>query len=663
MKKFTFFTAALAVLLSSASAYGQSAGDTGYVPGERVTSFTDGAKYFMFNTFEKSTGVAYGFLQGHGGSAICSYVQESPATMAALAEGTEKYSNKLWTVTLSGAQASFRNYVSGGKTIGGALYAGHDGFKWNFSQVSASNVSNLATGKFLAADGSMKATAEATEDDKVFLIGGYFNANGNSLRNSSGAHPFAFYTAVEKTYIGVTYDYQKDGTKIASQRVVQIEGSASQAPALTGYTLGSYSLATIDKDQATNNELTVVVTVARDYAAICDELSYYKDMVPEGAVGTPTNWATLKTEVQTALDNYSSDNTSAEYRLALETVFDKVKNGQLVPFEYGKYYRFYSAYPAFRAKNVGLSTFTGNETVRWRALYEGNAAGVFYVCPESSDNTSKKVLAVNRELYLQGPKGALQSAGNTGNQFSCMSIGYGAQYGINYGGYINLEGANAEAATGDLPAGLAEPGGKSSSSAWFIVPVTEIELELSQVGDNYYGTVYMPFPVKGEDLYTGQLNADETQLTMTKVDPATAVAAKTGLVVKSSNKSVVLTIMDEGETQTGNSLKGTLTYVNNTSVDANCVVLGKNSVGEVGFFSLAAGTDIPANKAYLLLRSAQDAAIGMAFEGEATAIGHVSLEHGSVRSDAPVFDLAGRRVGQPRQGGLYIQNGQKFIAR
>ena len=36
---------------------------------------------------------------------------------------------------------------------------------------------------------------------------------------------------------------------------------------------------------------------------------------------------------------------------------------------------------------------------------------------------------------------------------------------------------------------------------------------------------------------------------------------------------------------------------------------------------------------------------------------------GETNTDAPVYDLSGRRVVKTVKGGLYIQNGKKFIVR
>ena len=44
-----------------------------------------------------------------------------------------------------------------------------------------------------------------------------------------------------------------------------------------------------------------------------------------------------------------------------------------------------------------------------------------------------------------------------------------------------------------------------------------------------------------------------------------------------------------------------------------------------------------------------------------TAIGAVTTE--GFNANAPIFDLSGRRVNSAVKGGLYIQNGKKFIVK
>ncbi len=92
----------------------------------------------------------------------------------------------------------------------------------------------------------------------------------------------------------------------------------------------------------------------------------------------------------------------------------------------------------------------------------------------------------------------------------------------------------------------------------------------------------------------------------------------------------------------------------------NAYVLAKRD-SEVAFYLLS-GTDrvVAANKAYLLLNNAMES-VKLNFGGEATGI--ESVETINTNADAPIFDLSGRRVLNAAKGGVYIQNGKKFIVK
>jgi hypothetical protein len=65
-------------------------------------------------------------------------------------------------------------------------------------------------------------------------------------------------------------------------------------------------------------------------------------------------------------------------------------------------------------------------------------------------------------------------------------------------------------------------------------------------------------------------------------------------------------------------------------------------------------------KAYLPLTTTQGVqALRFNFGGETTAIDAVEVEN----ANAPIYDLSGRRVLSTVKGGIYIQNGKKFIVK
>lgn len=202
----------------------------------------------------------------------------------------------------------------------------------------------------------------------------------------------------------------------------------------------------------------------------------------------------------------------------------------------------------------------------------------------------------------------------------------------------------------------------AEASKWYVVPAESIDVALTNVGTSNYATAYLPFAVQGSGLYTGGISADKTALTMTAQE--NAVPAKTGLVIKSDNPTVTLTICDSADPVSANSLIGSLTPV--TENLSNYLVLGKgNTSNSIGFFAPSASlTSIAANKAYLNasdVASGEGSAIALNFGGTSTAI--LDVVNGTLESNAPVFDLSGRRVMKTVKGSLYIQNGKKFIAR
>ena len=96
-----------------------------------------------------------------------------------------------------------------------------------------------------------------------------------------------------------------------------------------------------------------------------------------------------------------------------------------------------------------------------------------------------------------------------------------------------------------------------------------------------------------------------------------------------------------------------------TDAQTQYLVFGKNNANEteVGFFEPTV-TSIPANRAFFA--DAEGSAIALNF-GNVTAVNNVVA--GNANVNAPIFDLTGRRVVKAVKGGLYIQNGKKYIVK
>lgn len=196
-------------------------------------------------------------------------------------------------------------------------------------------------------------------------------------------------------------------------------------------------------------------------------------------------------------------------------------------------------------------------------------------------------------------------------------------------------------------------GWDGENAKWKVFEIESVEIPLNAAGDASYATTYLPFSVsaaEGAELYTGELNGNEMNLTKSH----TGVAAEQGIVLvgESSATKAVLTI-GEG-TATGKGLVGTLAP---KTVEASSVLTLGKSGSEVGFFAFI-GTQIGANKAYVE-KPAGASAVMINF-GEVTGIENAVAPEAA---NAPLYDLSGRRVVKAVKGGLYIQNGKKFIAR
>lgn len=92
--------------------------------------------------------------------------------------------------------------------------------------------------------------------------------------------------------------------------------------------------------------------------------------------------------------------------------------------------------------------------------------------------------------------------------------------------------------------------------------------------------------------------------------------------------------------------------------DANAYILAKD--GEAVKFCKLSTTNntVNANKAYFTLTAAAANALNFDFGGVTTGIENAVADKAN---NAPIYDLSGRRVMNAVKGGIYIQNGKKFV--
>lgn len=203
--------------------------------------------------------------------------------------------------------------------------------------------------------------------------------------------------------------------------------------------------------------------------------------------------------------------------------------------------------------------------------------------------------------------------------------------------------------------------GTDYSTEWYFEPAEftghAVAFTASNDGQNY-ATVKLPYAATlpiGVTAYKGTVSGNEVTLT----------AYKQAGEVLPANTPVLLTANDatsynfapaayQAAEETG--FQGTLAA---TAVTDNAYILAKKGE-EVKFYLLNSESNtVNANKAYIVVSGGKAQALSFNF-GTTTGIHAATAD---AATDAPVFDLSGRRVVKVVKGGLYIQNGKKFIVK
>lgn len=183
---------------------------------------------------------------------------------------------------------------------------------------------------------------------------------------------------------------------------------------------------------------------------------------------------------------------------------------------------------------------------------------------------------------------------------------------------------------------------------------------------NVYNTFAAPFDVALADdnvkMYKGSVNTAIHELTLSQVDAAPATAGVMLLGENSSANEVTLKAVSGVAALEGNSLVG---ITSERSDLTGILILGiSDQTGAVGFFTAGSSVaSLQANHAYLPWTDSQVKGISMRIEGEATSIGKIEGGQTNASGNGAIYDLMGRRVLRTEKGGLYIQNGRKFIVK
>lgn len=376
---------------------------------------------------------------------------------------------------------------------------------------------------------------------------------------------------------------------------------------------------------------------------VIDDLQAWES-APQGAVGYPV--ALDANQLQATIGNLQGK----PFDVAAAKAGAALTSGETVQLTEG-YYRIYNALEGLYSNSKGIY-FDGDSFV-WGSIDNQHVDHIVKVVPSANAEGKWCLVAPNYNRYMQGVAGAAGESEGDNSGFELTPLG-NAQYNLSFGnGTSHANGHNNGAGEGSNLVNWA--GGKGSASAWYILPANSLDVQLAtdEYANGAFAAAYLPFDVAGEGLRVGVLNSDQSVL---KLQDVPEVPAQQGFIIEAAphTPNVTLNIVSGAAAIEANDITGTLAP---TTLDAGHVF----NVGTTIGFELSYDAEVGANQAYVTNSQYQGAIFLRDSDGLPTGIGQA--QQGGLDSQAPVFDLSGRRVAGTVKGGVYIQNGHKFIVK
>lgn len=538
-----------------------------------------------------------------------------------------------------------------------------NGYTWVVTVNSDNNTITLKTGDntYVPASsngqgGALSATAgELTRVDKgdwCLLTNGTYDSKtcyltlGGDKRNGSrnkleywryDANPtageiakFKFFEVLDVTSYDVTYNYTINGTQVGTYSVKAVSGNAYPTPG----NLPDFVTATAPEGTVAENTTKTIEVNISNYPF---KFSLNESDTPE--------WGYLTGNISTDARKLFTNNTTSIVRLAANAAY---QNSTLNGIADDLWRMVGNPFDGFKIMNK-----SGKCLVK---AASGNGATYTDASATASDNLWKvyggdiigepgNITDANKEELKAKAFVLRHSTVDEGdNYLNPGGIGSGTSIGVYY---------------------------KKSNGSCFLFLEPEFTVNLN-TNDNLvasFATLALPFDFKvvssntnDAKLYSGAYNASTRTLDMTAVEGV--VPANAGVVIKSDSKatSIVLTANAKSAATalTGNQLVGTTKEIAFSEL-TDKLVFGVTAQNHVGFYAAGGSAALPANRAYLPTSVlGGEKAVAMNFGGDVTGINAVVKAD---KANAAIYDLTGRRVTRTVKGGLYIQNGSKFVAR
>lgn len=191
---------------------------------------------------------------------------------------------------------------------------------------------------------------------------------------------------------------------------------------------------------------------------------------------------------------------------------------------------------------------------------------------------------------------------------------------------------------------------------WIVECVRQIPVVVGTIGK---ATICLPVEVTVPAGYKVYTASGSTTLTIQLAEITDRVVpANTPVVIEGAAATILLDITQTGKSPiTDNLFVGTTeTVAQQANTNTTTYALTANGT-EAVMGALAPGVNKRGFRAYFQRNATAAQAFNFDFGNTVTAIETAT----QVATDAPCYDLSGRRVQRTVKGGIYLQNGQKFI--
>lgn len=379
---------------------------------------------------------------------------------------------------------------------------------------------------------------------------------------------------------------------------------------------------------------TIKVVYTTDYnVLLADEVVLAKALLAKTGIGTPGSEA--RTNLQAAITTAEGKTTGAtETDLnTLKAAEATYSAAELQLPEDGKAYKPY----------VLLSN--GNK------VYANTNGNQVFVVQKVNDTYRLVSSLGNGNVVSENNKTEFTIGTTNRLEFGALTLTYNSNVAV----CINAAGTSYNHYTGGGHKGT------DWSTEWYFEPAEfaghAVTFTASNDGQNY-ATVKLPYAAilpTGVTAYKGTVSGNEVTLTAYK-QAGEVLPANTPVLLTATDASSYNFAPAAYQAAEVTGFQGTLAA---TAVTDNAYILAKKGE-EVKFYLLNSESNtVNANKAYIVVSGGKAQALSFNF-GTTTGIHAATADAATA---APVFDLSGRRVVKVVKGGLYIQNGKKFIVK